>query len=390
MRYGDIKIYDKDLTLLSIIPRYISVNWKLSFKSYGTAEIHLPKNEKIVELFTQNKYLFVTQGDMQAVVTGIKIDKDLTIFAKTLEWLLTKFWVCDFCARGLFRETNDESVCAPKLASLVVKYVLGETVDLKIDYFEDDKTNLIDYEAEGAKNVYTIVRECLSEQNYGFSFRFDATEKCFIFKALLGKENQNIQLCDEYKTSYDSSFTYDIQNCASGGVYYHKLTDCGEWDVDRNIPELRVSSLNYGKYYKATSSGNRMGFNVFKGDIVLCDNKEGRFRVVSEAKPFPVVFAPEENGIFSWSESLSKTDEESAREELSTFKPEESLVCKTKKLEYGKDFVLGDILKTVFTAGDFKAVSKKIITAIHLWDETEDFGAMPTMETYEQKEEEEE
>lgn len=376
MRYGDLKFYDKDFTPLAVFPRCTSVNWTLNFCGFGTAEIHMEKTEEVVRLLTENEYLFITQGDFQAVVTGIKIDTECVIFGKTPEWLLTKFLICNFRASNYI----STGISASSVSCGAVKTAIGDKVTLITEPDESDESNKSGFFKEGAVSVYEIVESLLKSENLGFSFRFNVTDKSFTFKTLKGKENELLIISEEYKTSYDESFTVDLQKEASGGIYYHEPVYCGEWDADLNEPYLSVTPSNFGKYYTVITAGTKFGLTFSVGDKIFCTGKNGRFHRTKEAKAFPVTILPEDKGIFSWSAALDKTNENEANEELKGFKTEKITSFKTKNLVFGKDFSLGDILKTSYSSGDFCVTDKKIVTSVHLWEESGDFGCVPTLE----------
>ena len=387
MVYGDLKFYDKDFSILSIYPDSISVNWQVKFKEYGTAEIHLPKSADTVKLLTENKYLFITQGDLQGIVTGYKLDDECVIFAKTPEWLLTKFVVADFNARNLVNDVLKTSVSASDLACLAVESALPESVKLYTETDKNDTSNQIDFFCDGAKSLYFLIREILKDEKLGFSFRFNVLDKSFRFKVLSAKENEDVRICSEFKTIYDESFICDLQNEAESVVFYQKVTDCGKYDAYSDDPRLYISPDNYGKFYTVTSSSFRVGLDLNEGDIILCKDKSGKFTKVTEAKPFPVVIGGQDNGIFSWSVALDNADEQEAQEKLKTLKCDESFSFKTKNLVYNKDFFLGDILKTSYVSEGFSVTDKKIVTGVHLWEESEGVGSLPTMEKITEEEE---
>lgn len=376
MKYGDLRFYDKDFSLLAVLPRCVSVNWRLNFCGYGTAEIYLEKTEDIVRLLTENEYLFVTQGELQAVITGIKIDTECVIFAKTPEWLLTKFLVCDFSAEDF----TSKQISASALACMAVDAALSDKVTLNTEPDETDESDKSKFTKEGAVSVHEIITELLKGENMGFSFKFNASDKSFTFKTLKSKKNETAVISEEYKTSYDESFTMDLQNEATGGVFYHTPVYCGEWDASSNKPALREIASNFGNYYTVTVSGRQFGIVFTAGEIIICKDKSGAFSRDSEAKPFPVKIPPEDKGIFSWSKGFNNKTENEATEELKNSKREESTSFKTKNLVFGKDFSLGDILKTSFSKDGFCVTCEKIVSSIHLWDEAGDSGCLPTLE----------
>ncbi len=223
----------------------------------------------------------------------------------------------------------------------------------------------------------------------GFSFRFNPSDKSFIFKVLKSRKNNGAIISEEFKTAYEESFTMDLQNEATGGIFYQKPINCGDWNAQTNTPALYETPENFGKYYTVTTGAMRFEIVFFPGDKIICMDKSGKFSKVEEAKPFPVLIEPEDNGIFSWSSMLLKTNETEAKEELSKFKREENASFKTKNLVFGKDFFLGDIIRTSLSCEGAQEKDERIVTGIHLWDEAGNRGSLPTIEKLKEKEEEE-
>ncbi len=371
MHYGDIRIYDQDFALITILPRYISVNWKLEFGAYGTAEIHLEKTAAITSLLTENRYLFLEQDDHQALVTGVRIEEtECIVFARTLEWLLTKFLVHDFFA--------ERGETASAVACRLVATALPEDVTLYTSGEDSVLTDASTFAIEEATDVYHAVCDCLADEKVGFSFIYDKERGGFLFSVMRAVENSTLILNEEYKTAYNQSFTKDLQQEASGGVYYHKVTNGGKWDPETNEPQLSLDETNLGMYYTASGSGHAFGFGIREGDILLCKSKSGYFEIVEEAKPFLVTFQPQQQGIFSWSAVLdSQTDAEAVRE-LAMKKQETLVDCETKKLVFGTDFQLGNIVWVQFTEEAFVYAEKQIVKSVHIWDDSEGYGCVPT------------
>lgn len=366
MKLEDIRIYNSDMELVAILPNFIASNWEIKFSEYGNGEIELAQSSSLVSLLTENQYLFLVQGDIQSVITGYVIGKTCTIFTRTLEWLLTKFVVTEVTVgENLFSTVKN------------ILSVLPEAFNLKINDF-DDETDMSGYIFDKATDVYSAVKDCIKDEKTGFSLQADFKEKSFTFSLTEAKENADILLCDEYKTSYDSSYTYDIQAQAQGAYFYHQLTCMGRYDAQNNSPELIQSAENYGKYYIASSDGSRFGLSIKKGDIIACRSKSGIFEIIDEAKPFLVEKPPEEEGIFVWSAVLDATNEENANKELAQKKPMDMLTLQTR-LTYGKDYKIGDVINTRFYCDGLSISRKKLVSSVHLWVERESTGASPTM-----------
>ena len=373
MQFGDLRIYNKDFNLLSILPKYLSANWEIKFKEFGLGEIELEKTDEIVSLLTENKYLFLFQDDIQSIITGYKIGETVTVFLRTLEWMLTKYTVEKFEVNNLADDVSTIS----SLLEYVLSTYLHPDFNVKFLSLFEDTSDSSDFVSENLETVYSLIQKILSDDKYGFRFYWDNLEKRFVFLLLLANENQNILLCDEYKTAYESEYSFDIQEEISGGAFYQSVKNMGKWDAKNNEPHLSITPDNYAKYYTVSADGTCMGLSVVKGDIILCKDKSGQFSIVAEAEPFLVKIQPEENGIFSFSGVLNTRDFAGAKEEIKGKKALDMLSCKTKLL-YKEDFNLGDIVKVKFFAGEKFYEKKKLIKEIHLWDEPDDTGVMPT------------
>lgn len=377
MQFENLRIYDEKFSLLAILPDYIGVNWEIKFREFGLGEIELERTEKIAQLLTQNKYLFVFCDDIQAIVTGYKIGETITVFLRTTEWLLTKYVAEEFKVSDFVLAEADRNWTKSKLVGYILNKYLHPDFNVEFIGLLNDESDVADFVSEKPETLYSIVRKIISDEKYGFRFYWDTDKKRFVFILLSAEENNDIILCDEYKTAYESEYSFDLQDEISGGVYYQKVTDMGEWNASLNEPFLRPRTTNYAKYYTVSVAGEQMGLSFKKGDVVLCKDKSGEFCIVDRAEPFLARIEPEQKGIFSFSGILNAGEEANAKEEIKEIKSLNMLTCKTR-LNYNEDFKLGDIVRVVYYAGDESYEKKKLINEIHLWDEPDDTGAMPT------------
>ena len=374
MKLGDIRIYNRDFELLAVIPQFIASNWELKFCGYGCGEIELEKTDELMSILCENEYLFLVQNDIQSIVTGYKIGKSCMLFTRTLEWLLTKFVV--------------EQVTVGKNLSKTVENMLSglpEAFGLKF-YGTDDECDMSEYKLSGAKDICSALVECIGEREMGFSFRVNLSDGTFTFSLLDKRENEDIFLCDEYRTCYDSEYAHHIQDKVSGAFYYHDVTYMGTWDPYENSPYISITPENFGKYYVVSLNGYGFGFWLSKGDILLCKTPDGTFTKVEEAKPFLVEIPPKEEGIFSWCEIIDTTDKEEAEKILNSKKKLDMLTTKTK-LSYRNDYSLGDVIRTKIYGHDTSFSVKKLVSEVHLWTEREDSGESPILKDLKEEDE---
>ena len=377
MKLGDLRIYDKNFELLAILPRYLSVNWEIKFKEFGTGEIELEKTNEIVALLTENKYLFLFHGDIQSIVTGYKIGEKVTVFVRTLEWLLTKFTAGEFSLEELSLNLYSGTWSASRLIKYVLTTYLHKSFNVEFIEIENDESDMSGFVSDKVETIYSVIKRIIGDHKYGFKFYRDQENKRFVFLLMMAKENNDIILCDEYKTSYESEYSVDIQKEIKGGSFYHAVKNMGSWDAYTNTPQLHTTPDNYGKYYTVSKDGSSLGFTALKGDVILCTDKIGHFTVVEKAEPFLVEIPPEEDGIFSWNGVLDSQDTKSAEDEIKMGKKIDILTCKMN-FSHIEDFEIGDIVKVKFFADNLSCEKNKLISEIHLWEEPDDSGMMPT------------
>lgn len=376
---GDVQFFDRDLNLLCILPHAISSDWQLRHRDVGTAELHFEKTDEIIALLTSHKFLFLQQGEHQGFVTGFRIGADCAVFARTPDWLLKKFVVVDFAPRA---NTASAVVCE------MVESVLSD-VPLVITGKDTDQTVLTTFPVSDGMDLYTAILNCIADEKTGFSLRFHYPEKNFSFCVYQGEKRTHPILSEEVRTLFDTVYTCDKQPETSGGLFYFKLRNCGEWNPSSNSPVLQTNPKHYGTYYTVSKTCDTtvFGFGVEKGDIIACKDKTGRFRLVTSVEPSLVEIPPEETGIFAWKSMLSASNEDEALIELSSKKTKNIIEGISKNVQFGTDFYVGDILTAEYVAGTFHIQEQRIIKSVHLWEDASSFGCLPEMSNLERKEE---
>ena len=168
----DIRFYDFDFKHLADFPRFISVNIEKKYCGYGTVEVHFGINEtEIIALLEENPYILMFMGDDSAVVTGYKIDKDIAVFGRTPEWLLTK--------RGVEKLSFSE-LTPVQIAETVVE---NSADFIEVSKSESDISESIDeYKTDKVRVLHDVVCEVLNTQHLGFSLTPDISLKAFIFE----------------------------------------------------------------------------------------------------------------------------------------------------------------------------------------------------------------
>ena len=224
-----------------------------------------------------------------------------------------------------------------------------------------------------------MLKSCISGSNTGFSLSFSPENKQFSFRVYQGMSRKNTVLSEEMRTLYHTLFTKELQDSASGGVYYKSPQNGGMWNPNTNTPHLSYDSRHYGMYYTVTedSKSNILGRSLKKGDVILCGDPNGKFSVYDRPKDYAVVIPPKETGIFAWSAKLSSKTAEEAQQELNEKCAKETIEGETKNLIYGTDFCLGDKVTAVFSQGNFCMRQEQTVVGVHIWQNEMSCGCLP-------------
>ena len=98
-----------------------------------------------------------------------------------------------------------------RLIEYILNNNLHEDFNLTFTGLENDTTDMTDFVLESASDVYSVIKSVIGDKKTGFKFYVDTDAKSFTFKMMTANNNTDITLCDEYRTSYESEYSYDIQ-----------------------------------------------------------------------------------------------------------------------------------------------------------------------------------
>ncbi len=384
----DIFFYDFDFNLLADFPRVVSLNIEKKYCGYGTFEVHFsPSETDVITLLENNPYLFVVAGESSAIVTGWRIDEDIAVFGRTPEWLLTKRGVQPF---------TKTAVAAEVIARDAVTSGAGDFVAL------DELAGLgtaQSYSTDKVRVLYDVVCEVLEKQSLGFKLVPDMSLKKFVFSVYQGNESL-CMISPSNRTAYEMTYTVEKQDMVTNcGWYERRFTDMGGWDAYNNSPGLsdnnpenaytyyKITSDTYyqsgGKYYNVT----RFGLNCIKDYYLYSDTPSGKWKITGK-KPDTIwvyIDNPSETGAKKWDAVLSgiKTEEE-ALAEISGLKRRAETEGEAKDVEYGKDYVLGDIVRVQTEFGDFKKAERKRVSSVNIYYDIDESGVNPVLSSLEE------
>ena len=379
----DIVFYDFDFNRLADFNRFISFNIEKKYCGYGTAEIHYSlADSEILTLLEENPYVFFVAGESAVIVTGWRVGEDIAVFGRTPEWLLTR--------RGV-KELTFASATPEHIARNAVSVAASDFVVLSE---ECGLGTAQKYSTDKVRVLYDVVCEVLNGQSLGFKVAPDIDLKQFVFSVYQGQESLCI-ISQSNRTAYDMTYTVEKQDMATNsGWYEQKYTDMGGWDAYNNSPSLsegaasnaytfyEITSESYyqsgGKYYPV----ERFDLTCTKGQYLYCDSASGVWKITAERPDTIWVYLgnSEMTGAKKWDAVLSGTKtKEEALAEISRLKRNDKTEGETKRIEYGSDYALGDIVRVQTEFGDFKKAEKKRIEAVKIYYDVDKSGTMPIL-----------
>ena len=266
----DLRIYDFEFNLLAVENKIISSDWQFYFNDIGKAEIHLSKNGKSIPVIFDNKYLFITQGEKQAIVTAKQIGNECVIYGRTPDWLLSRRVIGKQSTLSGNAETLIRDLAVKQAFKSETFFSLGEMAGI---------TKEIEIPVKESAVFSDIVTTALSKCKAGRRMYLDIKNKKWVFELLKGKEI-SLVLSESALNAYDTEYAFDLQNYYTHGafanseqggntyfVYSSKKTGIYRWETPlksttvsdaqaelspHKIEEelnLKVKNLSYGKDY---------------------------------------------------------------------------------------------------------------------------------------------
>ena len=214
----DVRIYDTDFKLLYIENNIISSNWSVYFNSVGTFEIHTLADTQTAEIIvnnmdlSSNKLPVIVQGDLQGIVTGVRLSDDFAIYGRTCNWLLSRKIVPKFISSDLPVACNPEEIA---------RYIVSTAFSEQVDFTLGEKVGIDDIDTFW-RNTYNpasdVVSDVLSQKNAGHNVFFDWINKKWVFN-VLPPRHSNIILSEAAGNACNTEYTYSIDNYYSSCWY---------------------------------------------------------------------------------------------------------------------------------------------------------------------------
>lgn len=345
----DIRIYDFNFNLLSIMSDIISSSWSIKYNGIGTYEGHFRLNDRISDIILSTPYLVLIEGRKQAVCTGKIADNELLVCGRTVNWLLSKRVIPPFKTKDIF----DGEYQHPKT---IIDYVLTKTfisppqtdenglfvegtVDSRkavtnftiLPYSGGEKLNR-HFWRNSANIVDEVIHDLSEIMKAGYRLKFNFIDKTWDFEIINGSE-KNLIMSEQNRNLYNVSYTEDIENYASGGWY----EDTAQAVSDETSDTEQESIWRY------------IGFD------------DGN------------------SGMQYWETVLGGTGLSEAQSSLSSKQIEYTVQGSVSRLKYEKDYNLGDIITVFIQFGNFKKKMRYKITGVNIWYNENSFGEEPVL-----------
>ena len=366
----DIRIYDFDFNLLHIEHNIKSAYWTLCFNDIGTFEGTFPLSSPVVRVLFENQYLFLTQGNLQAIITGKTADTAVTVYGKTPNWILSRRAIGPFKTSELDSENYDD----------VVEYILKTAFS---DIYDSDFTfaNLAALETHSdhfwrnTKNpVSDVIRDRLDNCLLGHRVVLDIKNKKWNFEIYDGVERPYV-VSEANRNLKNVSLSEDIQDFYTAGWYKKELKDMGALNpAAESLPQN--SPAAYGSYYTFEyEEDDKTLKSCPAGAYYVCvDKVTGKWQMCRELPELWDYLPGTADGIYRWDAVLSSASESEAAGDLQNKKRKRQIAGESSRIKLGTDFQLGDTVRVQVEKGGYTETVSKRITGAEVWWENGNIG----------------
>ncbi len=318
----DIRIYTWNFELLHVENEILSSHFDIKYNAIGNAEIHFPITSEVLPIIMSHDYLVFCQGDKQMIMTGRGITTDIAVFGRSCNWLLSGRTVKPFNSVDLS--------CQKDVESIVRHFVSDAFSD--VHNFKNSVTVgsavCPDFEKTSIVYLSDLAAEILSIDGLGHRVVFDIANKEWKFEIYRGKIISDIIVSESERTAYDATYNTDCASAYDSGWYQYTV------ETEENVEQQ--------KEWGFVDSGKR---GIYRRDAILSGESESE-----------------------------------AQADLAMKRATKTTAVKTRNLQYGFDYSVGDILQVQFEKGDFVTSSKQRVASVKLFYEHNNIGATPTFE----------
>lgn len=365
----DIRIYDFDFQLLHIEHNISSCYWNVFYNDIGTFEGTFPLDSPITKVLFSHKYLFLTQGNLQAIITGKTADKVLHVYGKTPNWILSRRTIAPFKTSTFADENYD------KVVEYVLKTAFSDIFDTHFTYADETEgiTDNKHFWRITRNPASEVIRDRIAPLGIGHRVTLDLENKRWAFALYGGNEVHRI-ISEENRTMNQVALCEDLQNFYTAGYYYKELSHAGEWSPHTALPQNNPAE--YGSYYTIVyEDGETQKRSYPAGSYLVCDDEEtGAWHVHSDLPQLSAYLPGEDTGIYRWDASLSCGSLSEAEATLAKRKRVRRITGDTVNLAFGKDVNLGDFVTVQVEKGGYRETLSRRVVGAELWYESGNSG----------------
>lgn len=347
----DLYFYDFNFNLLDIVPQTESINYSVYYNKVGNAEVHMPVRDKTLAFLESGTEMFAAGGTVQWIITGWKCNNtELILFGRTLNFLLTRRAVIPFAT---------VNTTGKELAKSLVTDAY--TVDRGEFTLKDGQVIPI---ADSDGNTYTLKKQD------NFIIRDEVTEE---FEA----------------SRYRRDTGQDLSGCV---IDYLNYNTCGHEMIADVKSKQWIFRIYKGERRQLTLSEENRNCSEFektveKQDYYNCgfyekssgEDEEGDSDAASAWVYVPGSFDGE-NPILRFEGVLSGSTDSEARASLKDKGIKENLTAIMSRLQYGRDYMLGDEFRVIYKLGKRANSVMMRVTGVNLSFDKDVFEAVPEME----------
>ena len=338
-----LTLYDFDGNELGFSDKVISSYRESVFNGIGTSEFHLELSDPIFKIIRDNQYLILEEdGIFQDIIIGYKTDEELTLYCRSLSWLLSKMII--------------PPLSYYEKISNIVSYMLSNSYGCDISLGSlPSITDYYNFQNEKASLFSDSVKACLDTVNAGHSVRFSHEDNRFYLDILSGNE-LNFYVSENDCTLDKLTFNADLIDLSNSVCFLKKMSYMGEWNPHKNSPLLTNNIKdNYAKYYAINTEGEGVatlfGLTWANGTFIYSDTTSGKFKKSSTRPEDFYVYSTDTtvNSKYQWfhiSDKNTKDEAISATKELCINK---DFTAESRNLSFLDDYNLGDFVKLQYT-----------------------------------------
>ena len=367
---SEIRFYDYDMRLVAVEPRCVSSNWTIYYNGIGTFEARLDPLGSVFEELADMKYLIAEEDGRQAVITAKQAGADFAVYGRTPEWFLSKRIVLPFSAARLFEKGLIETKNPEKLVRYLISQAFGEDdgnflLDAELGGFSE-----ADFEKTFCCKLSEAVEECLEAAGAGHRLRYDFQRGRWVFSVTRGAERELI-VGEAQSNTRSSSYTEDALDYANGAVFEKAYRELGDWSAADNIPAVTNGAAeNYGGRYRVSDGGTRFGITFEKGDYLVFPTVDGMAEKGSGGGYFCTILPDDEAaGLCKWYAALNAGTDEEAAARLAENKWIKRVEAESAGLVSGRDYELGDVLRTQKKIGSGYITGKRRVVGTEFYKE---------------------